>query len=208
MNILNRVVLTKEELHKKLNKKFDEGYSYAKGDNENRVEQLEKEKKKLQRSETKAQEELEEAREDHKVELARLKTVNERDVKELKETIKVLEANQNTARDLVQQEIVLKDQQAVLEAEHERLDARETKVKDRESKLTSKEEGRYKEGYADGVADGVRKISEITQKDRDNAMKVAMVAASSHTPAANMKEVMNVNRQLGSGEPATESQDS
>ena len=87
----------------------------------------------------------------------------------------------------------------MLEAKQEGLDRKEAKLKDRETRIGVEEDGEYKHGYADGVADGVRKISEITQKDRDGAMKIAMVAAASHTPVANIKEI-NSELQLTTGD--------
>ena len=112
--------------------------------------------------------------------------------------VEVLEEDRGDAREVVTMKMKNDDMEALLAQTKELQDEREARLKDRESKLNSKEEGRYKEGYADGVADGVRKINEITAKDRDNAMKVAMVAAASHSTPAVVKEVMDV-KSLSSG---------
>ena len=126
------------------------------------------------------------------------------DKEELKIRVEVLEEDRDDVREIVKQEMHLKDLEAVLEQRQENQDAREAKLKDRSSKLDSAEETNYKSGYADGVADGVRKISEITQKDRDAAMKIAMVSAASHTPIQNIKEV---NRELRLTAGDTDSED-
>ena len=114
--------------------------------------------------------------------------------KRLETKLEVLEEERDEVRDVVKQQLDNDDMKIVLEQRKEALDLREAQLTDRESKIGSKEEGEYKHGYADGVADGVRKISDITQKDRDNAMKVAMVSASSHTPVANLKEINNAHQ--------------
>lgn len=121
-----------------------------------------------------------------------IKQLNE-DKEELKIQVDVLESDRDDVRTVLTKEMHLEDLSAVLQQKKEDLDAREAKLKDRASKLDTDEDKSYKTGYADGVADGVRKISEITQADRDNAMKIAMVSAASHTPVANIKEV---NREL------------
>lgn len=115
-----------------------------------------------------------------------------REIEVLEAKVEVLEEEREEVRDVVKQKIDADDQLALLQSKKESIDKRTALLNDREAKIGSKEEGEYKKGYADGVADGVRKINEITQKDRDNAMKVAMVAAASHTPVANMKEINNV----------------
>lgn len=115
-----------------------------------------------------------------------------REVERLEAKIEVLEEERDDVREVVKQSIENEDLAATLGAKKDGLDKQIAALKDRESKLESKEEGRYKEGYADGVADGVRKINEITQKDRDNAMKVAMVSAASHTDPRIVAEINNV----------------
>ena len=82
------------------------------------------------------------------------------------------------------------------------LDAREKVVAKREKTLTEREEKvatreaseddkRYKEGYADGVSDGVRKIGEITAADRKDAMDVAKISAASHSSSDTVKAVLD-----------------
>ena len=110
----------------------------------------------------------------------------------------VLEDDRDKVREVVELEMRLTDLQAELDTRKELLDERLANVKTREAGADSKDGDNYKKGYADGVADGVRKIHEITQEDRNNAMKIAMVAASSHTPVGNMKEI-NSAHQITSG---------
>ncbi len=125
-------------------------------------------------------------------------------VEKLTATIEVYEADRDEARDVIKQKMANDDKEVVIQQFKEQLDERQAKLKTREAKIGQEEEGEYKRGYADGVSDGVRKISEITQGDRDNAMKVAMVAAASHTPVENIKELNNVH-QLTAGSDSKKS---
>lgn len=77
----------------------------------------------------------------------------------------------------------------------EKLEKREKAVAESENNTEDKN---YKTGYADGVADGVRKISEITQVDRQNAMDIAMVSAASHTKPEIVKEVLDGSKAIKS----------
>lgn len=97
--------------------------------------------------------------------------------------IDVLEERIEDSRDLARKEIELRDNDAVLSAVKEGLDRREVNIAERLRAVEEEETDKYQEGYADGVADGLRKAHEITRKDREDAMKVAMVAAASHTLA-------------------------
>ena len=140
-----------------------------------------------------------ELKEKHDAELAR----ERRKIERLEDQVEVFESDREEARDLIKGEIRNADQKAALDARKESLDARDASIRDREGKIDSKEESNYKKGYADGIADGLRKISEVTAKDREAAMKVAMVTAASHTPVANIKELNNVH-QLTAGSTDTE----
>lgn len=97
--------------------------------------------------------------------------------------IDVLEERIEDSRDLARKEIELRDNEAVLSAVKKGLDKRESNIAERLRAVEEEETNKYQEGYADGVADGLRKAHEITEKDRENAIKVAMVAAGSHSLA-------------------------
>ncbi len=146
---------------------------------------LDKKTKELEKTQEKHSAEVEKLNDNHDLKVSKLN----RQLEKANATVEVLEADRDEAREVVAQSMKNDDKAEVLATRKESLDEKEASLKDRENKLESKEEGRYKTGYADGVADGVRKISEITQKDRDNAMKIAMVSAASHTPLANIKEI-------------------
>lgn len=117
-----------------------------------------------------------------------------RQIERLEAKIEVLEEERDNVREVVKKSMENEDLAAVLAAKKEGLDKREAKLKDREAKLADEEDAKSKASYADGLADGLRKAHEITQKDRENAMKVAMVSAASHTPAETMKELNNVHQ--------------
>lgn len=63
-------------------------------------------------------------------------------------------------------------------------DARVAKL---EEKAETDGKAQYKNGYGDGVADGLRKAHEITAEDRRMAMQVAGLAAASHSTEASQK---------------------
>ena len=119
--------------------------------------------------------------------------------RELQTEVEILNDERDDVREAIKLKMELDDKEVVLAAMKELQDKREAKLKDRENRLGTEEDKRYKEGYADGVADGVRKINEITAKDRENAMKVAMVAAASHSTPEVIKELNNGAKALGSG---------
>lgn len=146
---------------------------------------LEKKTRELEKANDKHELELEKINDNHNATTSKLN----RKIEIAETKVDILEKERDEVRDVVKQQLDNDDKEMVLDARKDSLDSKEAALKDRENKLESKEEGRYKTGYADGVADGVRKISEITQKDRDNAMKIAMVSAASHTPLQNIKEI-------------------
>ena len=119
--------------------------------------------------------------------------------KELQTEVEVLNNDRDDVREVISLRMEIDDKEAALSTMKELQDRREAKLKDRENRLGTEEDKRYKEGYADGVADGVRKINEITAKDRENAMKVAMVAAASHSTPEVIKELNDGAKTLGSG---------
>lgn len=90
---------------------------------------------------------------------------------------------------MLRAKIEAEDLASALSKTKELQDKREKQLNERAEKIDSEEEANYVKGYADGIADGLRKVHEITEKDRDNLAKVAMVAAASHTDIATMKEI-------------------
>lgn len=191
MNIFGTVVLTEKELNNKVESRYHEGVKAGieKGEasSKKRLEDLEKSIEKKNKEIERIKENAEEAEE----------SAN-RQIERLEAKIEVLEDERDDVREVVKKTMENEDLAAVLAAKKEGLDKREAKLKDRESKVGQEEEGEYKRGYADGVADGVRKINEITAGDRENAMKVAMVAAASHSTPEVIREVTNV-KGLASG---------
>ena len=129
---------------------------------------------------------------------AELKALTKKN-KELQTEVEVLNNDRDDVREVISLRMEIDDKEAALSTMKELQDKREAKLKDRENRLGTEEDKQYKEGYADGVADGVRKINEITAKDRENAMKVAMVAAASHSTPEVIKELNDGAKALGSG---------
>lgn len=139
----------------------------------------------LEKAVEKKNKEIELKAEKHEDEVAKLN----RNLLRAKAAVDVLEADRDEVREVLKTKMENEDLTSVLEAKKAVLDEREARVKDLESKLEEKSDKNYKSGYADGSADMARKIGEITQQDRDNAMKVAMVTAASHTDPRIVKEV-------------------
>lgn len=106
----------------------------------------------------------------------------------------MLEKERDEVREIEKQSLKNADTVAILKAKEESLDRREKLLDKREEKLADAEETKKMAAYADGLADGLRKAHEITEKDRENALKVAMVSAASHTSPETMKELNNVHQ--------------
>ena len=170
------------------------GTMHGKENSEDRIESLEKGLKKKEK-------EIESVKE----RLSDLDESSNNKINKLNDIIDVYEEERDEAREVVKAQIENADTEASLEAVKEAQDRREAALKDRAARLEEAEAGEYKKGYADGVADGVRKISEITQKDRDGAMKIAMVAAASHSTPEVIKELANGTKALTEG--TTDSED-
>lgn len=115
----------------------------------------------------------------------------ERTVERLEAKISVLENERDDVRDVEKQSLKNADTVAILNAKEKSLDSREASLNKREEKLVDMEETKNMAAYADGLADGLRKAHEITEKDRENALKVAMVSAASHTSPETMRELNN-----------------
>lgn len=176
-----RVIIHQDELNESLAQAEKRGEARGSKTSKERIENLEKAVEKLKKEAVKAEEKYSDELE-----------VRERTIANLNAKVEVLEEAADEVRDVVKQSIENEDAKAVLEATKESQDAREARLKAREAKIGDEEEGEYKRGYADGVADGVRKINEITAKDRENAMKVAMVAAASHTQPEVVKNALQL----------------
>lgn len=145
--------------------------------------------------------ELENAQETVEEQKATLKKKN-REIANLNTELEVLNKQKNDARDVVTKRLANENIAADLKAREELVAKRETKVQTREDAVSnsevSEEDKQYKSGYADGIADGVRKIGEITQVDRQNAMDVAMVSAASHTQPETVKVVLDGSKAIKS----------
>lgn len=192
MKIKNTVIMSEDKLSKQIETARQDGIKAG-------IEKSEAQVKNLKKTIARYEDSIETLEAKSATETKRLK----RKISQLEDEVAVYEADREVARDLIKGEIKNADQKAALDARKESLDAQAASIRERESKIDSKEESNYKKGYADGIADGLRKISEVTAKDREDAMKIAMVSAASHTPTANIKELNNVH-QLTEGSSNTE----
>lgn len=136
-------------------------------------------------------EELEETVTEQK---ATIKSKN-RKIAELEIELEVANKTKADARKIVEDRLENENTATELSARQSRIYKREEALDKREEELnareTSEDDKRYKEGYADGVSDGVRKIGEITAADRKDAMDVAKISAASHSNSETVKAVLD-----------------
>lgn len=187
MKIKNTVIISESKLNDKIESRYHEGVAEGIKRNKAQVANLDKAVAKKNKEIERLQEQSDDDRDKYN-----------REVQKLEAKLDILEQEREDVREVVKQEIDNEDLAAVLAAKKEAMDRKEAKLKDREARIGQEEEGEYKRGYADGVADGVRKINEITASDREGAMKVAMVAAASHSTPEVVRELNNV-KSLASG---------
>ena len=189
MKIKNTVIISESELNSKLSERYRDGVEAG-------TEKQKVQIKDLKKAVSNRDEQIAELKDEHQVALKR----KDREIERLEAEVEVYENDREEARELIKTTIKNEDQAAALEARKESLDAQAATLKDRESKLLDKEDRAQKAAYADGLADGLRKAHEITEKDRENAMKIAMVSAASHTPTDNLKELNNVHQLTAGGQ--------
>lgn len=138
--------------------------------------------------------EVEELQETVEEQEATLKKKN-REISNLIAELEVLNKQKTEARDVVTKRLENEDKAAELNTRELKIYKKEEALDKREAKLVESEgnteDKNYKSGYADGVADGVRKISEITAADRKDAMDVAKISAASHTKSETVKAVLD-----------------
>ena len=167
-----QVLISQVELDKALKDAEVRGVEKGEKTSKNKIEELDKALARKEKAFQKTHEELSEAN----------------------EKLEVYEEERDNVRDVIKQQIHNDDKAAVNDARSETLDAREARIKDELAELEAKTSSVQKSAYADGLADGLRKAHEITATDRENAMKIAMVSAASHTPTENMKELNSVHQ--------------
>lgn len=190
----NTIIISREEQNDREDKAFNKGIKYGEKASKERIENLENALAKKDKALGKLQTQYDDYVES-----------SDAQAKKYEAKIDVLESDRDDVREVVKKSMENEDTAAVLAAKEELIAKREETLAEREEALEDKEEKNYKSGYADGSADMARKINEITQKDRDNAMKVALVSASSHTPVENMKEINRNVKSLTTGTTDEES---
>lgn len=114
-----------------------------------------------------------------------------RKINKLKKEVVALEEDRDDVAEVAKMKVEAVNDQNMADMSLEVVKKREEKVKEREDNIGSEEESNYKKGYADGVADGLRKINEITQEDRKEMFKVAQISAASHTTLPVVQEINN-----------------
>lgn len=126
---------------------------------------------------------------DHELQLAQkanVRAVEEKkaEINLLKNRIEVLEDLVEDSNDLQRKEVELEAREAILEASEATVDTFDAKLAEERQKAVELGDTKYKGGYADGLADGLRKAHEITAEDRRQSNQIAALAAASHQPDA------------------------
>jgi chromosome segregation ATPase len=132
-------------------------------------------------------EKLEDQSDEHKKlirEINRSITKKDEENKNLREDVKVLKELENNRVEQQVTAIELEGKELLLDAREKQFKSFTEELKESKEAADALAEEKYKTGYSDGLADGLRKIHEITAEDRKQAMQVAALAASSHTPEA------------------------
>lgn len=130
-------------------------------------------------------------------------------ISELEEQLEVLEALENKRKEQSVQTIELANRETLLAAREKQYKSFETEIKRVKEEAKNEADAVAQQFYADGLADGLRKIHEITAEDRKMSMQVALVAASSHTPGAAKKIAASVadSMMLGAGVDAEDDEE-
>jgi len=122
---------------------------------------------------------------------ARNKVLQE-NLENAKAELDALKKTRADMRKIKKLELELEIQSDELEANQALLDSKQKRLDSRLKDLEKEDADQYKKGYADGVADGLRKVTELTEQDRNNMTKIAMVSAARGTDAAQIKGVTDV----------------
>lgn len=105
-------------------------------------------------------------------------------IDELEEGNKILQELETSRVQVVTDSIALEAREKMVAAREREHGKFATALKEVQNEAKEEIEAKYQVGYSDGLADGLRKIHEITAEDRKNSMQVAALAAASHTPGA------------------------
>ena len=101
--------------------------------------------------------------------------------------IEALSADKKALESLRKDEVSTKTTLLELEEREATLKTREENCKKAEATQEIEDSKKYKSGYEDGVADGLRRGYELTSDDRQNMASIAALAAASHSDGATQK---------------------
>lgn len=98
-----------------------------------------------------------------------------------------LEELHNDRLEVEKDKVALNERDNLITAREDAQESFEKEMKRMREEHKVEVEKQQKGWYADGLADGLRKGSELAAEERKQAMQVAALAASSHTPKAALK---------------------
>lgn len=106
--------------------------------------------------------------------------------------LEALREARSDMRNVRKVELELEIKQDDVSAKEKLVDAKQKRLDSRLADLEKEQGDEYKKGYSDGVADGLRKVGELTEQDRNNMTKIAMVSAARGSNAAEIQGVTDV----------------
>ena len=143
----------------------------------NKLQSLEEDLKESKRTHSKV---LRETKHSHSEEVTKIN--QQKRTLELK--VESLEAENKALNGLRDDAVATKTLSLELEEREKTVKQKEDNVKVREDEAELEDSKKYKSGYEDGVADGLRKGYELTADDRQNMATIAALAAASHSDGA------------------------
>lgn len=129
------------------------------------------------------EDEIERLNSDHENDMEFTGAAHDRQVDDLNARLDASEKNNVAQSTIKRQEIALEKDTAVLEAERKAFGDVKTAVMNAREEGEKNAEGRYKNGYADGLSDGLRKASELFEGERGNLVAMANKVVDNHKPA-------------------------
>jgi hypothetical protein len=89
-----------------------------------------------------------------------------------------------------------------LEEREKLVKTQEDNVEKQKVALDDEEKGKYRSGYEDGVADGLRKGYDLTAQDRQQMAQIAALAAASHSDGASQTLAKEIAKSITHALPA------
>lgn len=120
----------------------------------------------------------------------------------LNDQIEVLQEEAESTAEVTRREIQVEAREAAVEAAEATTETFSKKLNEERDNSKKCGEQRYQAGYADGLADGLRKAHEITAEDRKANQQVALIAAASHSDGATREIAKAISKEVHKALPS------